>query len=95
MRQAVVAVIPENDKELIGVGGGRQINLNPFVTESPAEVSHSSEPPPALSSGPSGPTLPVAERNQRACCRRASHRTRAAKLANSRGCLRSGQGSAL
>ena len=42
MRQAVVAVIPENDKELIGVGGGRQINLNPFATESPAEAPQSS-----------------------------------------------------
>ena len=36
MRRAVVAVIPENDKELIGVGAGRQISLNPFVP--PAET---------------------------------------------------------
>ena len=31
MRRVVVAVIPENDQELIGVGAGRQINLNPFA----------------------------------------------------------------
>ena len=36
--QAVVAVIPENDMGLIGVGGKRQINLNPFASKPPAAL---------------------------------------------------------
>jgi hypothetical protein len=48
MRRTVVAVIPENDQELIGVGAGRQISLNPFApppTKAP-------ETPPVLESEP-------------------------------------------
>ena len=75
MRQTVVAVIPENDKELIGVGGGRQINLNPFASQPPAEApqsSHLESQPEAVHKPIETKGEPVAERPQRA---------RAAKLA--------------
>ena len=81
MRQAVVAVIPENDKELIGVGGNRQISLNPFATESPIEVSHSSEPSPAPELEFIGATLPVAEQTGEIVAAQPPP-TKAAKLAN-------------
>ena len=81
MRQAVVAVIPENDKELIGVGGNRQISLNPFATESPIEVSHSSEPSPAPELESIGATLPVAEQTGEIVAAQPPP-TKAAKLAN-------------
>ena len=72
MRRAVVAVIPENDQELIGVGAGRQINLNPFAPkpEAPENTPPESQPEPASPGAIEGE--PLAERPQR---------TRAAKLA--------------
>ena len=83
MRKAVVAVIPENDKELIRMGGGRQINLNPFASKAPDQPPEAprldSQPEPDLkpieTDGPTaGQTAgePLAERPQR---------TKAAKLA--------------
>ena len=76
MRQAVVAVIPENDKELIGVGGNRQISLNPFATESPIEVSQSSEPSPAPEAEFIGATLPIADQTGEPAGRPASTQPR-------------------
>jgi len=72
MRRAVVAVIPENDQELIGVGAGRQINLNPFAPkpEAPENTPLESQLEPASPEAIEGE--PLAERPQR---------TRAAKLA--------------
>jgi len=72
MRRVVVAVIPENDQELIGVGAGRQINLNPFAPkpEAPGNTPLESQPASPAVIKPEGE--PLAERPQR---------TRAAKLA--------------
>jgi hypothetical protein len=76
MRRLVTAVIPENDKELIGVGGSRQINLNPFGAKPPADAPETpnlaSQPEPAPISIETGGE-PLAARPQR---------TRAAKVAS-------------
>ena len=64
MRQTVVAVMPENDKELIGVGGNRQISLNPFAAKSQTpvlEAPHSSEPSQGPELKPIEAVPPVAE----------------------------------
>jgi hypothetical protein len=74
MRRAVVAVIPENDQQLIGVGGGRQINLNPFAPkpEAPGNTPLESQPEPASPESIEAEGEPLAEQPLR---------TRAAKLA--------------
>jgi hypothetical protein len=52
MRRAVVAALPENDQELIGVVAGRQISLNPFAPpptkalETPSVLEPQPEPAP-------------------------------------------------
>jgi len=81
MRQAVVAVIPENDRELIGVGT-RQISLNPFAKTSPTQVPeapHSSDPAPEPELKPVGTALPITEQTGETG---AGRPTKAAKLAN-------------
>jgi hypothetical protein len=84
MRLAVAAVIPENDRELIGVGGDRQISLNPFASKSPVELPESlrREPEPAPSSKSIEVDPPAAEQSTGETGTGRNQPTRAAKLAN-------------
>jgi hypothetical protein len=81
MRQAVAAAIPENDKELIGLGGNRQINLNPFAPKSVEvpEAPHpeSQEPTPK----PIETNVPAAEQTETEPPDKRPQPTKSAKLA--------------
>ena len=84
MRQAVAAALPENDKELIGLGGKRQINLNPFApksVEAPEAPHPESQEPTPKPIETVGTDAPAAEQTEREPPDERPQRTRAAKLA--------------
>jgi hypothetical protein len=82
MRQTVAAVIPENDRELIGVGGDRQISLNPFTSKPTAQLPEAlrAEPEPKPSAKSNDP--PTAEQSGGESGTGRNQPSRAAKLAN-------------
>jgi hypothetical protein len=84
MRLAVAAVIPENDRELIGEGGDRQISLNPFAPKSPAKLPEAlrREPEPGPSPKSIEVDAPAAEQSAGETGTGRNQPTRAAKLAN-------------
>jgi hypothetical protein len=82
MRQAVVAVIPENDMELIGVGGKRQINLNPFASKPELQDAPRPESQPGPAPKPIEAEAPAVEQTAGEPFADRRQPTRAAKLAN-------------
>jgi hypothetical protein len=84
MRQAVAAALPENDKELIGLGGKPQINLNPFApksVEAPEAPHPESQEPTPKPIETVETDAPAAEQTEREPPDERPQLTRAAKLA--------------
>ena len=84
MRQAVVAAIPENDRELIRAEGNRQIDLNPFASRARnqlLEAPQGPEPPPAATPPPIEAETPAVEQTAGESLADRPQPTRAAKLA--------------